>query len=235
MSENLDVAISPLRACEPTGTDWTLDQLCKYGWVPKVIRVSYKFGFNAAADAYTYDHYEDYEFQGDEISRVCSPEAWEEIGEGGAGDRWDGIAYSEDGVNGSNQFLQGLGRHDSLPIFFQRLAFLDNYTYSGDDEEYPFTGTLLPYSFAGADEFADALEIVTKDNTGADVVFPYPLYGTSNGADFPFTEPEFAGPPYGFIFESGDFIKYEVLEWLSYDGTWDTDTGELLIADPWNP
>ena len=235
MSEDLDVAISPLRACEPTGTDWTLEQLCKYGWVPKKIRVSYKFGFNAAADQYLCDHYEDYELQGDEISRVCSPEAWVEIGEGGAGDRWSGVLYSDGSVGASDQFEFGLGQHDRLPVFFDALRFLDNYFMLDSSGPYPFTGTLLPYSFAGADEFTDALEIVTKDNAGVDVSFLYPLYGIHNGGDFPFEEPEFAGPPYGFIFESGDFIRYEVLEWYSHNGTWDTETGELLVADPWNP
>jgi hypothetical protein len=235
MSEELDVAISPLRACEPSGTDWTLEQLCKYGWVPKIIRISYKFGFNAAADQYLYDHYEDYEFQGDEISRVCAPESWLEIGEGGSGDRWDGMEFFDgSGVPNTEQFGQGIGRHDDgFPVFFRFLGFSDEYIY--DFEGYFFDGMLNRYDSPGADEFPDALEIVTKDNAGADVSFFYPLYGTHNGADFPFMEPEFAGPPYGFIFESGDFIKYEVLEWLSYGGVWDTTTGELLAADPWNP
>lgn len=232
MSEDLDVAHSPLRACEPTDTDWTLAQFCKYGWVPKKIRISYKFGFNAAADQYLYDHYEDYEFQGDEISRVCSPEMWEEIGEGGSGDRWDGQEFFDgSGLPNTEQFSRGLGRHDGgFPILFTSLNFSDEYIYDGDG--YFFDGSLSTTTSLGADEFPDALIIVTKDNAGADVTFTYPLYGTHNGGDFPFTKPEFAGPPYGFQFGEGDVIKYEVLEWLSYNGTWDTETGELL-ADPW--
>ncbi len=239
MSEDLDVAVSPLRAGEPTGTDWTLEQLCKYGWVPKRIRVSSKFSFRAAADDMSFEHYEDYEFQGDEFSRICAPENWIEVGDGGAGGRWSGFDYDWSEVSSDQQLSANLGRHDRLPIFFAGLGFSDDYYYSGDDSFYPGQGMLTLGGYFEGDipvTFTDALEIVTKDNAGTDVSFYYDLMSSTNGFEFPFTEwGEFLGDPYGFQFGEGDFIRYEVTEWLSYNGTWDTETGELLVADPWNP
>lgn len=227
MSEQLDVAHSPLRAPERL-LDWTLGEVCKYGWVPKRIKISYKFSLRAPGDVLAYDYWEVYEYQGTEHTRVCMPENWELVDEGGAGEKWFGM----DAAEPSYQFREGLGRHDRLPIFFSGLAFATEYYYSGDDNFYVFEAALQPSEDPSAEEWPDALEVVTADKDGLPVSRTYPLFATSNGGDFPFTEPEYIGAPYGFQFEYGDFIKYEVLEWLSYNGTYDTETGALL-ADPW--
>ncbi len=94
----------------------------------------------------------------------------------------------------------------------------------------------------------DLLEIVTSDNDGNPKSFFYDGWSYLAGGSWPVEHPlgpdgdgnPWTGTPadWGFLIDSEDveaFIKVEVLEWYSHNGTWDTETGELLVADPWNP
>jgi hypothetical protein len=98
------------------------------------------------------------------------------------------------------------------------------------------------------------LEIVTRDNAGNPKSVFYDVWAAQQPTAYPYDpwpgypdDPSpWAGEPADWGFRINDdlylgihditpYIKIEVIEWYPHDGTWDTETGELLVPDPWNP
>jgi hypothetical protein len=162
---------------------------------------------------------------------------------------WDSIGL----YNGYNDEALGV-----LPLAGLFAEYTTFYFEDQDPAPYEYLGASL---MAGAPPSSSSpyvktrenmLEIVTRDNDGAVKSVFYDMHADISGwpVDNPFPgtgvwadQPEDWGfridvTSRPFVEETIDitpYIKVEVLEWYSYNGTWDTETGELLVADPWNP